>query len=206
MRENPLSWRDRDVVVHADGRPRCPWAGPDADYLAYHDDEWGRPEYDSRALFEKLVLDGFQAGLSWITILRKREAFRAAFDGFDPQKIVGFDERRITLLMNNAGIVRNRAKIEGAIASARAWLTLEEELGFSTHLWRFVDGRPIVNHPKRTNEVPASTPLSEKISKDLKTRGFKFCGPTIVYAFMQAAGMVDDHLIGCHRKTLSAPR
>ncbi len=198
-RENPLRWRDKGAVVHADGVFRCPWAGYEPLYVAYHDDEWGRPENDSRALYEKLVLDGFQAGLSWITILRKRDAFRAAFDGFDPERIVRFDARRVDALMQNEAIVRNRAKIEGAVASARAWLTLEEGRGFSNYLWDFVDGRPIVNRPKTTADVPTQTELSRRLAKDLKARGFAFCGPTIVYAFMQAMGMVDDHLAECHR-------
>jgi DNA-3-methyladenine glycosylase I len=197
-RSNPLAWRDAGVIVHADGLARCPWAGKDPLYVAYHDNEWGEPEKDPRALFEKLVLDGFQAGLSWITILRKREAFRVAFEGFAPERVARFDERRIAALMENAGIVRNRAKIEGAVASARAWLAVEETRGFSSYLWDFVDGRPIINRPKRTSDIPAQTALSEKIAKDLKARGFKFCGPTIVYAFMQAVGMVDDHLSECH--------
>lgn len=200
-REQPASWRDRAVVSHADGLARCPWPGEDPLYLDYHDNEWGRPERDGRALYEKLVLDGFQAGLSWITILRKREAFRAAFAKFDPAKIARFDQKRIEALMQNDAIVRNRAKIEGAVLSAQAWLEIEETVGFSNYLWGFVDGRTIVNHPKRMSDVPTQTPLSERISKDLKARGFKFCGPTIVYAFMQAVGMVDDHLVGCHRHT-----
>jgi len=197
--KNPARWRDATLMVSArDGRPRCPWSGEDPLYIAYHDTEWGRPERDSRALFEKLVLDGFQAGLSWITILRKREAFRAAFDDFDPEKLARYDEKRVTALMQNASIVRNRAKIEGAVLSARAFLAIEERDSFSARLWDRVGGEPIVNRPARMSDVPARTPLSEAISKDLATRGFKFCGPTIVYAFMQAVGMVDDHLEGCH--------
>jgi DNA-3-methyladenine glycosylase I len=167
--------------------------------MAYHDDEWGVPEYDDRALFEKLILDGFQAGLSWITILRKRENFRKAFDDFDPKKIARYDARKIQALMNDTGIVRNRAKIEGTVASARAYLKIMEEgPGFSTLLWDFVDGEPKVNKFKTTKSVPASTPVSIAISKDLSKRGFKFVGPTIVYAFMQATGMVNDHLVSCH--------
>lgn len=184
----------------ADGKARCPWCGEDPLYLAYHDEEWGRPERCSRALYEKLALDGFQAGLSWIAILRKREAFRAAFDGFAPERVAAFDAAKIAALMQNPGIVRNRAKIEGAVASARAWAKIEGSRGFSTYLWDFVDGRPIVNRPARMSDVPAQTPLSERIAKDLKARGFKFCGPTIVYAFMQAVGMVDDHLVSCFAK------
>lgn len=185
-------------MAHPDGKARCPWPGVDPLYVAYHDDEWGKPERDGRALYEKLVLDGFQAGLSWITILRKREAFRKAFSGFDPESVARFDEKRLHDLMHDAGIVRNRAKIAGAVLSARAWLEIEETQGFSAYLWDFVDGAPIVNHPERISDVPTQTPLSERISKDLKARGFKFCGPTIAYAFMQAVGMVDDHLVGCH--------
>jgi DNA-3-methyladenine glycosylase I len=179
---------------------RCPWPGDDPLYVAYHDEEWGVPEYDDRALYEKLVLDGFQAGLSWITILRKREAFRRAFDGFQPEKIARYSKRKVEALMRDAGIVRNRAKIEGAILSARAWLDIMERgPGFAAYFWGFVDGRPVVNHFKTTKEIPAETERSRLIAKDLKTRGFKFCGPTIVYAFMQATGMVNDHLIGCPR-------
>lgn len=199
VREQPASWRDLGVASYEDGLKRCPWPGVDPLYLAYHDDEWGRPERDGRALFEKLTLDGFQAGLSWITILRKREAFRAAFASFDPARIARFDQKRIAALMRNDAIVRNRAKIEGAVLSAQAWLEIEGATGFSDYLWAFVDGRPIVNHWTRMSDVPTQTPLSERLSKDLKARGFKFCGPTIVYAFMQAVGMVDDHLVGCHR-------
>ena len=178
---------------------RCAWPGEDPLYVAYHDKEWGVPEYDPRALYEKLVLDGFQAGLAWITILRKREAFRAAFDHFDPAKIARYNAKKVDRLMADAGIVRNRAKIEGAVASARAYLEIEQAEGFSKYLWRFVDGRTIRNNFRHTGEIPAQTELSRKISKDLKARGFKFCGPTIVYAFMQAVGMVDDHLVGCWR-------
>jgi DNA-3-methyladenine glycosylase I len=189
----------RIAVAHPDGLHRCPWPGRDTAYLAYHDEEWGVLEYDSRALFEKLLLDGFQAGLSWISILRKRENFRAAFDGFDPEKIAAYDAAKVESLMANAGIIRNRAKITGAVVSARLYLDLEATQGFSSTLWDFVDGRPIVNHFRAMEEVPAATPLSEKLSRDLKKRGFKFCGPTIIYAFMQAVGMVNDHLVDCHR-------
>ena len=179
---------------------RCPWPGTDPLYLAYHDDEWGVPERDDRALYEKLVLDGFQAGLSWITILRKREAFRRAFAGFAPEKVARFPSKKVAALMQDEGIVRNRMKIEGAIASARAWLQMMEQgAGFAAYLWGFVDGKPIVNRYRAMAEIPAETELSRAISKDLKSRGFKFCGPTIVYAFMQATGMVNDHLTSCHR-------
>lgn len=189
----------QSVRLHADGLTRCPWPGDDPLYLAYHDTEWGVPEYDDRALFEKLILDGFQAGLSWITILRKRDSFRRAFDGFYPEKIASYGEKKIHALMNDAGIVRNRAKIEGAVTSAKSYLTIMEQgPGFSDLLWDFMDGRPKVNRFKTTATVPASTPLSIKISKELVSRGFKFVGPTIVYAFMQATGMVNDHLVTCH--------
>jgi DNA-3-methyladenine glycosylase I len=179
---------------------RCPWAGEDLLYVAYHDEEWGVPEYDDRALYEKLVLDGFQAGLSWITILRKRENFRKAFDNFEPQTIARYQTRRIEKLMGDAGIVRNRAKIEGAVASARAYLEIMEKgPGFSALLWDFVDGKPKQNKFARRGQVPAETDISKKMSKELIGRGFKFVGPTIVYAFMQAVGMVNDHLVTCHR-------
>lgn len=200
-RAQPLSWGDAAARLGADGRIRCPWPGEDALYLAYHDDEWGRPERDSRALFEKLVLDGFQAGLSWLTILRKRAAFRKAFDDFDPERVAGFDAARIEALMANAAIVRNRAKIEAAVLSARAWIEIENREGFSDFIWDFVDGTPIVNSFRRMSEVPTQTEISRNLSLRLKERGFKFCGPTIVYAFMQAVGMVDDHLVDCCRRT-----
>lgn len=178
---------------------RCGWCGTDPLYVAYHDTEWGVPEYDDRALFEKLILDGFQAGLSWITILRKREAFRAAFAGFDPERIVRFGPREVEALMGNAGIVRNRAKIEGTIASARATLALRDQGGLSKFLWDFVDGAPLQTRPTTLKDVPAETPLSRTMSKALKQRGFAFCGPTIVYAFLQACGFVNDHLVTCFR-------
>jgi DNA-3-methyladenine glycosylase I len=187
-------------TLHGDGLPRCPWPKDDALYIAYHDEEWGVPEFDDWALYEKLVLDGFQAGLSWITILRKRDNFRRAFDGFAPEKIARYRPAKIERLMQDSGIVRNRAKIEGAVLSARAWLEIMEKgPGFSKMLWDFVGGRPKVNHYRRTSQIPAETAASRMISKELAQRGFKFCGPTIVYAFMQATGMVNDHLITCHR-------
>jgi DNA-3-methyladenine glycosylase I len=189
----------RSARLHADGLTRCPWPGDDPLYLAYHDTEWGIPEYDDRALFEKLILDGFQAGLSWITILRKRDNFRRAFDDFNPETIARYGENKIHALMNDAGIVRNRAKIEGAVTSAKSYLAIMEQgPGFSALLWDFMDGRPKVNQFKTTASVPASTALSIRISKELASRGFKFVGPTIVYAFMQATGMVNDHLVACH--------
>ena len=188
-------------LLHPDGLHRCPWPDPkDALYVGYHDTEWGVPEYDDRALYEKLVLDGFQAGLSWITILRKRENFRRAFDGFRPEKIARYDARKKAALMKDAGIVRNRLKVEGAVLSARAYLdVMDKGPGFSALLWDFVDGKPKVNRFRDTKQVPAQTALSQKISKELEARGFKFVGPTIVYAFMQAVGMVNDHLVKCHR-------
>jgi DNA-3-methyladenine glycosylase I len=187
------------ALLHPDGLKRCPWPKQDPLYVAYHDDEWGMPERDDRALFEKLILDGFQAGLSWITILRKRDNFRRAFDDFDPAAIARYDGRKIAALMNDAGIVRNRAKIEGAVASARAFLdVMEKGPGFSALLWDFVDGRPQINHRRRMLDVPAETPVSRAVSKELAGRGFKFVGPTIVYAFMQAVGMVNDHLVTCY--------
>jgi DNA-3-methyladenine glycosylase I len=184
---------------HSDGKKRCPWPGRDPLYLAYHDEEWGVPEHDDRALFEKFILDGFQAGLSWITILRRREAFRRAFDKFNPEKIARYDAKKLAALMQDQSIIRNRAKIEAAVSSARAYLALQENEGFGRYLWNFVDGKPIDNKFRRRGQIPAATPLSEKISKDLKQRGFKFCGPTIVYAFCQATGMVNDHLVCCWR-------
>src|SRR5499426_4739770 len=188
------------ALPHADGRPRCAWPGQDPLYVAYHDEEWGVPEYDDRALYEKLILDGFQAGLSWITILRKRDNFRRAFDGFEPEKIARYTPKKVERLMQDAGIVRNRMKIEGTILSARAYLdAMEKGPGFSKLLWDFVDGKPKVNNFRSTKQVPAETPLSRQISKELAGRGFKFVGPTIVYAFMQAVGMVNDHLVSCHR-------
>jgi DNA-3-methyladenine glycosylase I len=186
--------------AHTDGLYRCAWATVDPLYVAYHDEEWGVPEYDPRALYEKLMLDGFQAGLSWITILRKRENFRRAFDGFVPERISRYGTKKIETLMQDAGIVRNRAKIEGAVASARAYLDIMEKgPGFSELLWKFVDGRPKINHFRSRSQIPSETPLSRAISKELASRGFKFVGPTIVYAFMQAVGMVNDHVVKCHR-------
>jgi DNA-3-methyladenine glycosylase I len=175
----------------------CTWPGTDPLYLAYHDTEWGVPEWDSRALWEKLILDGFQAGLSWITILKKRDAFREAFEGFDPAIIADWGEADVQRLLANPGIVRHRGKIEGTIKSARAYLKIEAETGFSSWLWAYVGGAPLQNQMQTMADVPGFTPLSTQISKDLKKAGFTFCGPTIVYAFMQATGMVNDHMVGC---------
>ncbi len=176
---------------------RCSWCGTDPIYVEYHDTEWGVPEYDGRALWEKLILDGFQAGLSWITILKKRDNFRAAFAGFDPVKVAEFTEDDVERLLQDAGIIRHRGKITSTIRSARLWQEIEADQGFANYLWDYVDGKPIVNHFQTMDEVPAATDLSTRISKDLKKAGFNFCGPTIVYAFMQAMGMVNDHMVAC---------
>jgi DNA-3-methyladenine glycosylase I len=179
---------------------RCPWAGNDPLYVEYHDREWGVPQRDDRALFEMIVLEGFQAGLAWITILRKRENFRRAFDGFEPAKMARYTEKKVQRLLQDEGIIRHRGKIEAAILSARAWLELMEKgPGLSKLLWDFVDGRPIVNRRREPADVPAQSELSKAISKDLARRGFRFCGPTTTYAFMQAVGLVNDHLLACHR-------
>jgi len=181
---------------------RCPWCGEDPLYVAYHDGEWGVPERDDRALFEKLCLDGFQAGLSWITILRKRDGFRRRFDGFAPERLARWDAGRIEAAMADAGIVRNRQKVEATVGNARAWLAVMEAGGpgaFRDFLWRHVDGRPKLNRWRSTAEVPAETAESAAMSKALKAAGFRFCGPTIAYAVMQACGLVNDHLVGCFR-------
>lgn len=177
---------------------RCGWAGSDPVYIAYHDNEWGRPEHDDRKLFEMLILEGMQAGLSWITILKKRENFRRAFDNFDPEKVAEYGDKKISELLGNTGIIRNRLKINAAVANARAFLEVKREYGsFDKFIWSYVGYTPIVNRPKTLADVPASTPLSDKISADLKKRGFKFVGTTIIYSFMQAVGMVDDHVADC---------
>ena len=176
---------------------RCPWCGTDPLYVAYHDHEWGVPERDSRALWEKLVLDGFQAGLSWITILRKRDAFRAAFDGFDPERVAAWDEARVAAALADPGIIRHRGKIEATVRSARLYLQIEADEGFADFIWSFVDGQTIQNDFAAMAQVPASTPQSRAMAKALKQRGFNFCGPVITYAFMQACGLVNDHLTSC---------
>lgn len=188
-------------ITHEDGRCRCGWCGVDPLYVNYHDTEWGVPEWDDRALFEKLILDGFQAGLSWITILRKRDNFRKAFDGFEPEKIVRYTPKKLDALMQNEGIIRNKAKIHGTVANARGWLEImeTEKGGFSGYLWKYFDGKPLVNNWSALKQVPAETPVSQAISKDLRKRGFTFVGPTIVYAFLQATGLVNDHLTECYR-------
>lgn len=178
---------------------RCDWVGADPLYAAYHDAEWGVPQHDPRALWEQLILEGFQAGLSWITILRKRDGFRSAFAGFDPQVIAHWGEAEVTALLQDPGIVRHRGKIEATIVNARAVLALDRD--FASWAWAYVDGRPIRNGPETMADVPAKTDLSTRIAKDLKAAGFKFCGPTTVYAWMQASGMVDDHLSSCWRRT-----
>jgi DNA-3-methyladenine glycosylase I len=197
----------KSIILHVDGLQRCAWPQEDPLYMAYHDTEWGVPEYDDGALFEKLILDGFQAGLSWITILRKRDNFRRAFDGFKPEIIARYGKRKTEALMQDAGIVRNRAKIAGTVLSARAYIdVMEKGPGFSKLLWDFVDGRPKVNRFASRGRIPAETPISRTMSKELGVRGFKFCGPTIVYAFMQATGMVNDHVVTCFRHAaLAAP-
>ncbi len=178
---------------------RCGWVGTDPIYVAYHDEEWGVPIHDGVVLWEKLVLDGFQAGLSWITILRKRESFRSAYEGFDPRVIAGWGEAEVQRLLGNPGIVRHRGKIEASIGNARAWVEIEAREGFADFLWDRVGGAPIQNSWERQEDVPTQTALSRRISQDLKAEGFRFCGPTIVYAFMQAVGMVNDHLTCCVR-------
>lgn len=188
------------LIDHPDGCARCWWPGHDPFYMAYHDTEWGVPERDGRALYEKLILDGFQAGLSWITILRRREGFRAAFAGFEPERVARFTQGDVERLMGDARIIRNRAKIEATIRGARAWLAIEERgPGFSRFLWDFVDGAPVQGTARTRAEIVPETALSRRVSKALKAEGFGFCGPTIVYAFMQATGLVNDHLVGCHR-------
>jgi len=179
---------------------RCAWSSNDPLYQSYHDNEWGVPVHDDRRLFEMLTLEGAQAGLSWITVLRKRENYRKAFDGFDPKKISRYTQARITKLMANEGIVRNRLKIESTVLNAKAFLAVQKEFGsFDTYLWQFVNGKPLANQRRTIREVPASTPESDALSKDLKKRGFKFVGTTICYAFMQAVGMVNDHTTDCFR-------
>lgn len=183
-----------------DNRPRCAWPHDDPLMLAYHDEEWGTPEHDDRALYEKLVLDGAQAGLSWKTILHRREGYRKAFRGFHPEKIARWGERQVARLLADEGIIRNRQKVRSAIDNARALLAVQDEVGsFDRFLWDFVDGEPIVNRWKRPERIPAQTPLSERVSKELKRRGFSFVGPTILYAYMQAIGMVNDHITQCYR-------
>lgn len=178
---------------------RCGWAGTDPIYVAYHDEEWGVPRADDRLLLEKLILEGFQSGLSWITILKKRPRFREAFDNFNAEKVARYNEKKIAALLNDAGIVRHRAKIEAAVNNAQAYLRLRERTSLAARLWSFVDGKPVQNRFKSMSDVPAQTDISTAMAKLLKAEGFRFCGPTTVYAFMQSVGMVNDHLVGCHR-------
>ncbi len=181
-------------------RIRCPWAGTDPLYIDYHDTQWGVPLHDDRRLFEFLILEGAQAGLSWITILKKRENYRVAFEGFDPEKVARYNDAKIGELIVNAGIIRNRLKINAAIENARAFIKVQNEFGsFNAYMWQFVDGSPVRNQWKNMAQVPAQTNTSKRMSKELKQRGFKFVGPVICYAFMQAVGMVNDHLLDCFR-------
>jgi len=186
---------------------RCPWAGTDPLYVEYHDHEWGVPQHDDRHLFEMLILEGAQAGLSWITILRKRAHYREVFDGFDPHEVARYGDRKIATLLSDPGIVRNRLKVNSAVANAKAYLDLQHEFGsFDAYLWSFVGGRPIVNTWRTMKEVPAKTVESDALSKDLQKHGFRFVGSTICYAYMQAVGLVNDHLSGCFRHSALAGR
>lgn len=179
---------------------RCDWAGDDPLYIEYHDQQWGVPVHDDRMLFEMLVLEGAQAGLSWITILRKREAYQEVFDQFDPVKVAAYDEKKIEALLQNPGIVRNRLKVRSAVTNAQAFLKVQAEFGsFDRYIWGFVDGEPVINRWERMDDVPAETAVSQAMSKDLKARGFNFVGPTICYAYMQSCGLVNDHLVYCFR-------
>ncbi|MBS2016318.1 MAG: DNA-3-methyladenine glycosylase I [Deltaproteobacteria bacterium] len=194
--------RERVAKATKVTKARCGWATNDPDYARYHDEEWGRPQHDDRMLFEMLILEGAQAGLSWITILRKRESYRKAFAGFDAKKIARFDAKKQAALMQDPGIVRNRLKIAAAVTNARAFLEVQAEHGsFDRYIWSFVGGRPIVSRRRTLKDVPPRTAESDAMSKDLKKRGFRFVGSTICYAFMQACGLVDDHVDGCFRAT-----
>ena len=183
-------------------KTRCAWCEKDDLYRNYHDEEWGEPVYDDRKLFEFLILETFQAGLSWYTVLSKRENFRNAFASFDYEKVATFSEKKIMELMQDSGIIRNQLKIRAAVSNASAFIKIREEFGtFSSYIWKFTDGKPIINQFRELREIPASTPLSDAISKDLKKRGFKFVGSTVVYAHMQATGMVNDHLLSCWKRS-----
>ncbi len=185
----------------ADGKVRCGWCGEDPLYVAYHDEEWGVPVHEDRRLFEKLVLEGAQAGLSWITILRKREAYRRAYHGFDPVKVAAMSDGELEALLQDPGLVRNRLKIFGARKNARAFLAVQREFGrFDAYLWAFVGGKPQVNHPRTLSDIPTVSPEAAALSKDLKKRGFTFVGPTIMYAYLQSMGLVDDHLSSCWKR------
>ena len=196
----PALHRYHSRVSKLDAKTRCPWCLGSEAYIAYHDREWGLPLHEDRALFELLILEGAQAGLSWSTILGKRDNYRKAYDNFDARRIARYDAAKVARLLADAGIVRNRLKIAASIQNAKAFLAVQKEFGsFDRYIWRFVEGRPKQNHRRSMKEVPASTPESDAMSKDLKKRGFKFVGSTICYAFMQASGMVNDHLVGCFR-------
>ncbi len=189
----------QDTVIGTDGKPRCGWASADPLYEQYHDREWGRPLRDDRALFELLTLEGCQAGLSWITVLRKRDHYRKVYDGFDPEKIARYTTARVDRMMRDPGIIRHRGKVDASVSNAKAYLALVEREGsFAKFLWDFVGGQPRRNAPRGLADVPTSTPESDAMSKALQKAGFKFVGSTICYAFMQASGMVDDHVVGCH--------
>ncbi len=182
-------------------KKRCPWCLKDPVYIKYHDQEWGQPVHDDRLLFEFLILESFQAGLSWLTVLKKRENFRKAFAGFDPKKVARFDARKKAALMQDAGIIRNRLKIEAAVNNAKCFLAIQKEFGsFDKYVWQFVGGKPLKNNFKSLKELPAKTDLSDAMSEDMGRRGFRFRGSTICYAFMQAVGMVNDHLVSCYRR------
>lgn len=192
--------------MNSDEKPRCAWARNEL-AIKYHDEEWGVPVHDDRTFFEFLILEGAQAGLSWDTILKKRDAYRAAFDNFEPGKVARYTQRKLDALMNNEGIVRNRLKIASAVGNAKAFLSVQKEFGsFNDYIWQFVGGRPKVNRPTKLGEVPARTAESDAMSKDLRKRGFNFVGSTICYAFMQATGLVDDHAVGCFRKKVRSKK
>jgi DNA-3-methyladenine glycosylase I len=180
-------------------KTRCPWCLGDLDYRRYHDNEWGKPLKNSRRLFELLILEGAQAGLSWLTILKRRDEYRRAFEGFDAERVARFTEKDTARLLANPGIIRNRLKVQSAIDNARAFLKIEEKGSFSAWLWDWVDGKPVIHHYKTMKQIPASTELSERISGALKKQGFSFVGPTIIYAYMQSAGLVNDHLVSCYK-------
>lgn len=184
--------------INRDSQKRCNWSEKDDLYRNYHDNEWGRPVYDDATLFEFLILETFQAGLSWHTILKKRDNFRKAFDKFDVKKVAAYNDKKLQILIEDTGIIRNQLKIKSAVSNAQAFIKIQEEFGsFSKYIWAFVDGKPIDNKPQTLKDVPATTPLSDALSKDLKKRGFKFVGSTVIYAHMQATGMVNDHVVDC---------
>lgn len=189
------------MLEGANMKERCPWPGNDPLYIAYHDNEWGVPEYDSKMLWEKLTLEGFQAGLSWITILRKREAFRTAFDNFQPEIIANYNDKKINSLVKNKEIVRHRGKIEATINNAKIYLDIEKRKGFNNFLWEYTQFKPLQTNTINRADVQTQSPLSQKISKDLKKLGYRYCGPTIIYAFIEAVGIINNHFTSCHRYT-----